>query len=1058
MLQRVESQDSSAPTATKYAGFLSYSHADEDVAQWLHTRLEKYRVPAPFSRQRASRRLGKIFRDRVDLSASHDLGRDIQNALRQSACLIVVCSKRSARSRYVNDEIRYFKSLGRADRIFAVIVDGEPYASLRPGPMPSDECFPSALIYRLMPDGGLSDSPEASEPVAADARPGKDGRDNSALKIIAGMLGVELDQLMQRERQAERARRRQAQLIASGMFVLAMCALSAGAFAWWQRGISEARRIEADVQRSAARSNEALARTRADEAERERLRAENFAAESERNRLMAETNAEEAVLQSSVAETQRRLAQDTLDRMFATRSIEANVRGEFAGAIRLALAGWHVAPSNESAYRSALGTVLHDAFESRVIQLPWQQLLDLRYSSNGAYIDVASAEAIWRIDVGGKSHRMLKYSGETTVSKVVFCGDAQRIFFRSWERFGVIDTETGKILWTLPESKSAPTRATCDLAGGKVATWQGNGNVITVRNAETGDAVHTFSKHTGKIDWVLAMPSDGAGEVFFSASGDEKWIWAVSGEAEKIADGHNGGVVASPSRKLIARSYAFDDSGNIFDKEVTISGGSFPHRVNAGSAEIADAAFSFDDAHFAVASEDGTLRVWETESGTLVSTFRTDPRLQAVAFSPKDQTMATIGDGELRIWPDRHGRRIATVPSKPGVIRWSLSEPDVLLNIDKQTLRRLKRGATAFTQVEPGYATTRVFAPSEDGTRAPVVKDDGRLDIISTRDGSGLASLDVPAGPVLSVGISADNSHLLLAYEDRRVFVTSLDGRSRLLSDGSDFPDRSRFAVSPDGQLVALAAPKAPIRIVATRSGKTLFTVKAAGDPVDRLVFSPDGTVLLIFNGSNVVLVRLSDERVLLQGRSSKLQVFSFSADGSKVVLALDDPKLATLYDLSTGRPVISFRGHDEYIEAAHLTRDGTRLFTTDDEDTTLVWDTEDGRVIGRLVVSKTTRERLYLQKKLRDAALSPDEQIFAQQSDDAVFLWDVSRLTGSISELANVACNRVLNDITAEFPENEIRADPLLAARWGDSRKDTDVCENLPGVEISRERLERPW
>lgn len=1057
MLQQVDSQDSSARTAAKYAGFLSYSHADEEVAGWLHTRLERYKVPAPFSRQRASSRLGKIFRDRVDLSASHDLGKDIQTALRQSACLIVVCSKKSALSRYVNEEIRYFKSLGRADRIFAVIVDGEPYASLRPEPAPSDECFPRALIFKLLPDGRLSDSPEVSEPVAADARPGKDGRDNSALKIIAGMLGVELDQLLQRERQAERTRRRQAQLIASGMFILSICALSAGAFAWWQRGISEARRIEADEQRSAARSNEALARKRADEAERERLRAERFAAESEKNRVLAETNADEAVLQSSVAETQRRIAQDTLDRMFASRSIEAHMRGEFAAAIRLALAGWHVAPSNEPAYRSALGTIVHEAFESRVIRLPWEDLQDLRYSPDGAFIDVASTETIRRIEVNGSRHRMLKYSNEKRVSQVAFCGNAQRIFFRGSDRFGVIDTETGANLWTLPESKSGATRATCDLAGRKVAMWQDNGTVITVRNAETGDTVHTFSKHSGKIDWVLAMPAEGEDEVFLSASSDEKWVWAVSGEAEAIADGHGGGAVASPSRKLVARSYAFNDSGNIFDKEITITGGAFPRRMNAGSAEIADAAFSFDDAHFAVASEDGTLRVWETESGTLVSTFLTDPRLRAVAFSPKGQTMATLGDSELRIWPDRLGRRIATVPSEPGLIRWSLSEPDVLLHVDKHTLGRLKRSSTTFTQVAPGSATTRVFAPSEDGTRAPVAKDDGKLDIVSTRDGSGLASLEIPTGSLLSVGISADNSHLLLAYEDRRVFVTSLNGRSRLLSDGSDFPDRSRFAISPDGGLVALAAPKEPIRIVSTRTGKTQFTVKAAGDPVDRLVFSPDGKMLLIFNGSNVVVVRLGDERVLLQGRSSRMQVFSFSRDGSKVVLALDDPKLATLYDLSTGSPVISFRGHDNYIEAAQLTRDGTRLFTTDDEDTTLVWDVDDGRVIGRLVVSKTPRERLYLQKKLRDGALSPDEQIFAQQSDDTVFLWDVSRLTGSISDLANVACNRILNDITAEFTENEIRADPLLAARWGDSRRNTDVCEDLPGVEIRRERLERP-
>jgi WD40 repeat protein len=188
------------------------------------------------------------------------------------------------------------------------------------------------------------------------------------------------------------------------------------------------------------------------------------------------------------------------------------------------------------------------------------------------------------------------------------------------------------------------------------------------------------------------------------------------------------------------------------------------------------------------------------------------------------------------------------------------------------------------------------------------------------------------------------------------------------------------------------------------------------------------------------------------------MQVFSFSPDGSKLVLAVNDPAVATLFDVATARPIISFRGHENYLEAAQLTRDGTRLFTTDDEDTTLVWDVADGRIIGRLVVSKTPLELLYIQKKLRDGLLSPDEKIFAQQSDDAILLWDVSRLTGSMSALANVACNRILNDFSAGFSETELRSDPLLAARWGVGQTNTDVCNDLEGVEIRREHLDGPW
>ena len=75
------------------------------------------------------RRLTPVFRDRSELPSAADLGRVVNEALDGSANLIVICSPRSAASNYVNEEISTFKHLGRADRIFCLVVDGEPNAS-----------------------------------------------------------------------------------------------------------------------------------------------------------------------------------------------------------------------------------------------------------------------------------------------------------------------------------------------------------------------------------------------------------------------------------------------------------------------------------------------------------------------------------------------------------------------------------------------------------------------------------------------------------------------------------------------------------------------------------------------------------------------------------------------------------------------------------------------------------------------------------------------------------------------------------------------------------------
>jgi tetratricopeptide (TPR) repeat protein len=194
----------------KYFAFISYSHADEKWSRWLHRAIETYRVPKRLIGQMTDHgavpaRLAPIFRDRDELAGASDLNSTVTAALVASRHLIVICSPAAARSRWVNEEVRIFKRLGRGDRIFTLIIDGEPNAVSRPGQQPT-ECFVPSLRYELEPDGSLST--RRAEPIAADARPSKDGRSNAKLKLIAGLLGTGFDDLKQREQ-----RRRQKQLV-----------------------------------------------------------------------------------------------------------------------------------------------------------------------------------------------------------------------------------------------------------------------------------------------------------------------------------------------------------------------------------------------------------------------------------------------------------------------------------------------------------------------------------------------------------------------------------------------------------------------------------------------------------------------------------------------------------------------------------------------------------------------------------------------------------------------------------------------------------------------------
>ena len=96
----------------QFSAFISYSHTDNVQegrrwAEWLHHGLESYVVPKGL-RNKTNRTgepirhsLYPVFRDEEELTARESLGKLVEDALRRSEWLIVLCSPRSATSCWV---------------------------------------------------------------------------------------------------------------------------------------------------------------------------------------------------------------------------------------------------------------------------------------------------------------------------------------------------------------------------------------------------------------------------------------------------------------------------------------------------------------------------------------------------------------------------------------------------------------------------------------------------------------------------------------------------------------------------------------------------------------------------------------------------------------------------------------------------------------------------------------------------------------------------------------------------------------------------------------------
>lgn len=205
--------DASEATGRRYWAFIAYTPDGAPWAEWLFNSLETYGTPKFLAGQPTAvgpvpKRLFPVFLDREELPLGNVTGDPIEWALRESRSLIVICSSEALRSPVVEKQIRYFRELGRENRLICLVVDpSNPPATPAPGPVES-----------LVPEA-------AKDALIVDVRKGGDSKPAAKLRIIAQIIGVEFAALRQRDQQRTH-RRIQMILAATGVVFIAITLLT----------------------------------------------------------------------------------------------------------------------------------------------------------------------------------------------------------------------------------------------------------------------------------------------------------------------------------------------------------------------------------------------------------------------------------------------------------------------------------------------------------------------------------------------------------------------------------------------------------------------------------------------------------------------------------------------------------------------------------------------------------------------------------------------------------------------------------------------------------------
>ena len=374
-------------------------------------------------------------------------------------------------------------------------------------------------------------------------------------------------------------------------------------------------------------------------------------------------------------------------------------------------------------------------------------------------------------------------------------------------------------------------------------------------------------------DVARVLPLDGSASPATAAlrHGDLLAAQAFSGD---------GRTMVTWSRDGVARAWAVRDGRGDPAEGAPLAATSLPSVT--GSRALA-AALSPDGARVAVGSADGTVRVTNASSGTVIATFHHDDAVNAVAFSPDGRRLLTGGnDNTARLWdvapgsagrsvggPVRHGHVVRIVAFSPGGEAFLSGSADGRVQV---------RRTADLSEVRPPPdlpdLTAAVFSP--DG-KTIATGTAGRGDPVTLwRTDGARPPVELPLdAPVLALAFSPDGRWL--AAGTGAADGATMGGSAWLWDlSASDRPATAPAAVrlphqgevrllafSPRGDRLATASADQQVRVwpVATaaagspaggRAGgsRPIGAVVALADVPNCLAFSPGGGKLVIGVGT----------------------------------------------------------------------------------------------------------------------------------------------------------------------------------------------------------------